>query len=100
MRNAGGMLLRSPKCKGKARPFMRPDMSQEPETGAGGPALSDAVAELVIATDQPLSSGRSSRLVEALAGLTWDLAAARREIAALKRENAALRSQRDLIGAR
>ncbi len=62
--------------------------------------MSEAVAELAVAGDQPLPSVRSSRLGEALAGLTWDLAAARREIAALKRENAALRSQLDRIGPR
>jgi len=57
-------------------------------------------AELVVAREQPFSRVRLSRLAEALAGLTWDLAAARREISALKRENAALRSQLDRVGPR
>jgi cell division protein FtsB len=42
----------------------------------------------------------SSRLGEALASRTQQLAVARREIAALKREIAALRSERDGAGVR
>ena len=75
---------------------MRPDNSQKRGTGVSRPALSTVVAELASGRDDPM---RSSRLGEALARRTQQLAVARREIATLKREIATLRSKLDAAGA-
>jgi hypothetical protein len=85
---------------GKARPFVRPDKSQNWGNGASRPGLSAVAAQIAATRDQPAPAGRESRLGEALAGLAQDLALARREIAVLKRENAALRSRLDVGGPR
>ena len=82
---------------GKARPSVRPDNSQKRGTGASRPVLSTVAAELASVRDDPM---RSSRLGEALARRTQQLAVARREIASLKRELATLRSELDGAGAR
>jgi uncharacterized protein YbcI len=73
---------------GKARPFVRPDNSQNRGNGAGRPWSSSVVAQSAATGDQPAPVGRESRLGDALAGLAQDLAVARRQIAVLKRENA------------
>ena len=85
---------------GKARPFVRPDNSQNWGNGASQPGLSAVVAQIAATRDQPAPVERESRLGEALAGLAQDLAVAHRQIAVLKRENAALRSRLNVEGPR
>ena len=62
--------------------------------------MSMVAAQLAAVRDEPGVLRRASRLGEALAERTRQLAVARREITALKRENAALRSELDRGGAR
>ena len=75
--NASGVLLRSPQCQGKARPFVRPDNSQNSGNRASRPRLWSVVAQLS-ARHQPAPVGRETRLGDALAGLARDPAVARR----------------------
>ena len=76
--NASGVLLRSPQCQGKARPFVRPDNSQNSGNRASRPGLWSVVAQLSATRDVPARVARETRLGDALAGLARDPAVARR----------------------
>jgi hypothetical protein len=85
---------RSNERNGRAGQSVRPDKSQNHRHRASNPNVSAVAAELA-AREGPAPLGHRARLGLALAGLTQELAAARREIAVLKRENKALRSRLD-----